>query len=329
MTARSVRIGESLAALGYRAAWATAPLVSNRAGLAALNRVADTLVDRRGPSVVQLARNLRRVLGSGATPSALHAVTQAGMRSYGRYWWETFRLHRMDLLSVTQQGLASTVGTDNIVSARDAGRGIIVALPHSGNWDVAGLSLGSLTGGITAVAERLRPESLYRRFMSYREGLGFEILPLESDARGSANTAGVLRQRLREGRMVCLVADRDIAGNGVPVTFFGERTTMPAGPAMLAARTGAALLPAHLAYTDDGWIQTIGAPLEFSGDRLVDRVRNGTQMLANFFEEHIAMFPADWHMLQPFWEEDRQSRGSVGDQSGHGEVGSEGEATSR
>jgi KDO2-lipid IV(A) lauroyltransferase len=297
--------GAAIAALGYRAAWATAAHLPDRWGEPTIARIADRIVARRGPAVVQLARNLRRVLGADATPSALHAVTRAALRSYGRYWWETFRLHRYDQHDVAQQALAATAGVENVYAARDAGRGIILALPHSGNWDIAGLSMVEILGGITTVAERLKPESLYRRFVTYRERLGFEVLPLGENAGASAATAAVLRQRLEQGRMVCLLADRDMAGNGVPVTFFGEKTTMPAGPALLAARTGADLCPVHLAYTDGGWIQHVGAPLTLHGTRLADQVKSGTQQLADLFAAKIALFPADWHMLQPLWPADR------------------------
>lgn len=292
-------------ALGYRLAFGAAAHVPAAIGTVMLRRLADAVVRRRGPAVLQLARNMRRVLGDEATPGALHAVTSAAMRSYARYWWETFRLERLDPHEVATRALDATIGLDHVHAAREAGRGIVLALPHSGNWDVAGLSMVELLGGITTVAEQLKPEHVYRRFVAYRESLGFEVLPLGDDAATSASTAAVLRQRLGEGKMVCLLADRDFAGNGVPVTFFGEPTTMPAGPALLAARTGADLCPVHLAYTDDGWIQYVGAPLELAGERLADRVRSGTQQLADAFARRIALFPADWHMVQPLWTADR------------------------
>lgn len=306
----------NFAALAYRAAWAAVAHMPERSARALFDRVADALVDRRGPAVVQLARNQRRVLGEGATPADLHAVVRAAMRSYGRYWLETFRLHRMDLPEVSKRALAGSMGLHHIRAAQQAGRGVILALPHSGNWDIAGLSMMELVGGLTTVAERLEPASLYRRFLAYREGLGFEILPLTDEAgHASAHTGAVLKERLEQGRMICLLADRDLAGTGVPVTFFGERTTMPAGPAMLAVRTGAALCPVHLAYTDTGWIQYVGAPLEMPGARLADRVRAVTQAMADAFAARIALFPADWHMLQPLWTADRRD-GRAGGRSG-------------
>jgi KDO2-lipid IV(A) lauroyltransferase len=123
---------------------------------------------------------------------------------------------------------------------------------------------------------------------------------------GDPSTSTLLRRRLEEGRLVCLVADRDLTSSGVPVTFFGEPTTMPAGPSMLAAVTGADLLPVHLSFTDHGWLQHVGPPVTLSGTRLAERIRGGTQALASAFERRIALHPADWHMLQPLWLADRR-----------------------
>ena len=131
-----------------------------------------------------------------------------------------------------------------------AGRGAILALPHSGNWDMAGVWLVQNNGTPTTVAERLRPESLYNRFLAYREGLGFEIIPLTG---GERPPFEVLAERLRDNRVVGLMAERDLTRTGVQVDFFGEPTRMPAGPAKLAIETGAALLPVHCWYEGDGW----------------------------------------------------------------------------
>ena len=151
--------------------------------------------------------------------------------------------------------------------ALEQGRGVVAALPHSGNWDIAGLwfvqtqaRLGR-SARITTVVERLRPESLYRRFVAYREGLGFEVL-----AAGDGPVVyRTLMQRLREGGLVCLVADRDLSATGLEVSFFGEPAKLPSGPARLAARTGALLLPAFPSFTPDGWAVTMGDPIPVPG----------------------------------------------------------------
>ena len=129
-----------------------------------------------------------------------------------------------------------------MAAALAAGRGAVLPLPHSGNWDMAGVWLAQTHGTFTTVAERLKPESLYRRFIAYRERLGFEVIPLSG---GQRPPFEVLCERLRANRVVCLMADRDLTRTGVPVDFFGEPSRMPAGPAKLAVATGAALIPAH------------------------------------------------------------------------------------
>lgn len=259
---------------------------------------------RRGAGVRQLAKNLRRVLPATTPPEPLAATVEAGVRSYARYWKETFTLDRMDLEDVYRRALASTTGMEAVERAHDEGRGMIVALPHSGNWDVAGLMVSRHLGGVTTVVERLRPEAMYRRFLAHRESLGMEVLPLTG---GGAPVSGILKDRLRAGGTVCLVADRDITRIGIPVSFFGEETRMPAGPAMLAALTGAELRPVHLSYTErdgstpPGWRHLIGPAIELTGDRLRDTVSRATQTMADQFAVHIGRHPADWHMMQPLW----------------------------
>jgi len=170
----------------------------------------------------------------------------------------------------------------------------VMALPHSGNWDMAGVWLAQKYGTFTTVAERLKPESLYDRFIAYRESLGFEVLPLTG---GQRPPMVVLAERLRANKFVCLMADRDLTRSGVQVDFFGEPTRLPAGPAKLAIETGAPLHPAHVYYDGDDCVVQIDDSLDTSsGD-----VGVITQALADRFAVNIAAHPQDWHMLQPQW----------------------------
>jgi phosphatidylinositol dimannoside acyltransferase len=292
---------ESLVAWAYTAGWRAVRAMPHDAAAALFRFAADRATARRGPSVIQYARNLRRVLGDDATPESLHAETAAGLRSYARYWLETFRLPSMDLDDVAQRAIDGTTGMENLDAAVESGRGAVVTLPHSGNWDVAGLMVCRRFGGLVTVAERLKPQSLYDKFVAYRESLGMEVLPLTG---GAVQASQVLQDRLRAGRVVCLLGDRDLTSRGVPVDFFGERTRMPAGPAMLAALTGADLLRAHLTFTATGWHNLICPPLPLPGERLAQQVRGGTQLLADGYATGIRARPADWHMLQPLWEAD-------------------------
>jgi lauroyl/myristoyl acyltransferase len=247
----------------------------------------------RGGGPDQLRKNLARVIG--VPPEDVpDSLMRASLASYARYWREAFRLPGMDLAALGRELHDSVLGSDNIEAALASGRGAVIALPHSGNWDMAGVWLAQTHGTFTTVAERLKPESLYRRFIAYRESLGFEVLPLSG---GERPPFDVLCDRLRDNRVVCLMAERDLTRTGVQVDFFGEPTRMPAGPAKLAVATGAALLPAHCWFEDGGWGVDIQSPLDCtSGD-----VGAITQAMANHFEKNIVARPEDWHMMQPQW----------------------------
>ncbi len=266
--------------------------------------VADGAAVRNGKGAQQLRRNLRRVVAQ-ASDAELDELVAAGLRSYARYWLETFRLPRMDKDEVVARAGANTIGAENLFVAARQGKGVVIALPHMGNWDAAAIWLIAQGYPFTTVAERLKPESLFDRFVAYRESLGMEVLPLTG---GQSPPAEVLAERLRSGGTVCLVAERDLSRNGIEVQLFGEATKMPGGPALLAARTGAPLIPVSLWFTPDGWGQWIGPPIELPGTRLSENVRGGTQALADVFTERIAKHPADWHMLQRLWLADLPAR---------------------
>jgi KDO2-lipid IV(A) lauroyltransferase len=287
--------------LGFAAGWGAVKAVPSPVARRAFRAVADVATVRNGRGAQQLRKNLRRVV-SQASEAELDELVGAALRSYARYWLETFRLPKMDQQAVVAAVDANTTGAEHIHSAVQSGRSFILALPHMGNWDVAAIWLVGRGYPFTTVAERLKPDSLFDRFVAYRESLGMEVLPLTG---GAAPPAEALASRLRRGRPVCLVADRDLSRNGVEVRFFGETARMPGGPALLAATTGAALLPVSLWFTPDGaWGQRIGAPIEPEGKRLAEKVRSGTQTLADTFEKQIAAHPSDWHMLQKLWLSD-------------------------
>jgi len=249
---------------------------------------------RQGPGVQVLEANLRRVIGPEPSGKELRALSRAAMSSYARYWFEVFRLPVMGADRLISDMRAE--GEDRLFAAIAAERGVVLALSHMGNWDHAGawvIACGA--PGLTTVAERLKPESLARRFFAFREGLGFEVLP----ATGGVGRFGVLAQRLRAGGLVCLLADRDITGGGIEVDFFGEKAHMMAGPAALAVQTGAALMPVTLWFEGPLWHADIHEeiPVPEAGARR-EKVAAMTQQVARVFETGIAAHPQDWHMLQ-------------------------------
>ncbi|MFI8827229.1 phosphatidylinositol mannoside acyltransferase [Streptomyces sp. NPDC053431] len=287
----------------YGLGWATVKKLPEPVARGLGRRIADTAWKRRGKSVLRLESNLARVVPD-ASPQRLAELSRAGMRSYMRYWMESFRLPTW-----SRKRAASSFDPKDIHHLTDglaSGRGVVLALPHMANWDLAGVWVTRALGvPFTTVAERLKPETLYDRFVAYRESLGMEVLPHTG---GSA--FGTLARRLRAGGLVCLVADRDLSASGVEVSFFGEPARMPAGPAILAQQTGALLLPVTLWYDDTDVMRgQVHAPIDVpeSGTR-AEKTSVMTQALADVFAGGIADHPEDWHMLQRLWSADLEQR---------------------
>lgn len=294
--------------LVYAAGWGVVKATPRSLSRRWFDAAADAASVRNGAGTRQLRKNLRRVVGPGYSEPELDELVGAALRSYARYWLETFRLPRMDKKDIAAR--VHMYGGERIDEALALGKGVVLALPHMGNWDSAGVWLVQTHGSFATVAERLRPESLYDRFVEYREGLGFEILPLTGGPRPPFD---VLRERLDQNKPICLIGDRDLSRHGVEVSFFGEATRMPGGPAMLAATTGAPLLPAGLWFEGDDWGVHVGESIEVPEGRLRDQVPAVTQALATAFEAEIAAHPADWHMLQKLWLADlRGGDGAAG-----------------
>jgi len=285
----------------YALGWALSCRVPESWARSAFLLAGDIAWRRQGRGVQRLEANLRRVVGPQASGKELRALSRAGMRSYARYWMEVFRLPVIS----REQILAGTVsngGEQAAFAQLAAGRGVVFALPHTGNWEVAGAwIIARGAGKFTTVAERLKPESVFLRFLAFRESLGFEVLP----ATGGNSRFGVLAQRLRAGGMVCLPADRDVTGGGIEVEFFGQKARMMGGPAALALQTGAALMPAVLWFEGRGWGVDIypEVPVPAEGSRR-EKIAAMTQRTARDFEAGIAAHPEDWHMLQRVFAED-------------------------
>jgi KDO2-lipid IV(A) lauroyltransferase len=284
--------------LGFAAAWAAVRALPQPVVSAVSDVAADRAARRGGKGASRLRANLRRVVPH-ASGAELDDLTRRGLRSYARYWHEAFRLPAIGPDRI--RAGTRMHGGDLLDKAVADGRGVVLTLPHCGNWDAAAVWLVDHGVPFTTVAERLKPESLFRRFVAYREGLGMEVVPLTG---GERPPSDVLSERLRAGGVVCLLGDRDLTRRGMDVTFFGETARMPAGPAMLAATTGAALVPVGLWFTPAGWGVRVHPPAQLPGERLRDRVAAGTQALADVFAADIAARPQDWHMLQRLWVAD-------------------------
>jgi KDO2-lipid IV(A) lauroyltransferase len=266
----------------------------------------------RGGETQELATaHLRRVLAqspneteTGLDPIALRRLTRRAYRAYARYWVEGARLPALSRELVCSRMLVE--GFDNLKQAMDTGSGVVMALPHIGSWEWGGAWLNAVGYPMISVAERLEPPELFEWFIEQRRAMGLEILPLDV-----ASSAVVLKA-LRSGRLVGLLCDRDLVGNGVSVEFFGERTTMPAGPATLALRSGAALLPT-VVYSGPGQYHTavIAPPLDTTRrGSLRKDVARLTQEIAQHFEVFVRRAPEQWHLFQPNWPSERASPGA-------------------
>lgn len=291
---------QSLATLGgYRAAALVArgvPAILTRSMSPVLGAGASVASPERR---TMIARHLRRAdptLGG----ARLRRAVQEAFDSYTRYWLESFRLPHLDARTV-ERGLEID-GYEVVLEALEFGRGVILALPHLGGWEWAGRRMADLGHGITVVVEEVDPPELFEWFVHLRRELGMNVVPLGASA-GSEVLAA-----LKRNDIVCLLCDRDIQRSGVEVEFFGETTTVPAGPATLALRTGAPLLPTAVYFTDrtDGHLGVVRPPvsLERGSAGLRSDVRRVTGSLVSELEHLIRRAPSQWHLFQPNWPSD-------------------------
>lgn len=237
-------------------------------------------------------RHMVRVLGGGA---GIHVAVRKVFTSYGRYWAETFWV-RLSRIAEIDRGLTIN-GLEHLAAAGRTGSGAVIALPHLGNWETAALAGRRAGIQIVAVAERLGNPLITKWFTSLREAFGIKVI---------LNVKGVMRQveaAVRAGGAVCLLADRDLSGRGVKTEFFGESTTLPAGPVALASRTGAPLISAVCYFTPTGHHLILGPPMEIPEGP--DRLEQGTRLVASRLEADIRRAPEQWHLLQPNWPSDR------------------------
>ena len=283
---------EQISYLAYLTGWKVVGVLPERLAYSLFQWLAIYMYRKNGRSVSRLRVNLA-IVKPMATEAELELLVQAGLSSYMRYWCDTFRIHKW-----SESRIRATVTTnrDDLLRAPMAqGRGVVIALPHSGNWDHAGAYFCGEGVRLVTVAEVLKPEKLFRKFLAHREQMGFEVLALDSRA------FVTLIRRAREKRLIALVADRDLSDSGVEVDFFGKVAKMPSGPAVLAIKENLPLVVAHVSYTRSGIhidFHAIDIPLEGADE---SRISQTVQKIAHTFEIGIAEHPEDWHMLQRIW----------------------------
>ena len=293
-------MSDTLVYWGYNLAWKIIRWIPESSAYRLTDRFSDFIYARNGKGVSRLRSNYQRVRPE-LDATQLEFLVNAGIRSSMRYWCDTFRFP-----SWSKERLISTTICDNENFLRDPiaeKRGCIVALPHAGNWDHAGAYFCATGIPLTTVAEHLKPEKLFRKFLEYRAAIGMEVLDLNS------RSIAVLSQRLRAGKLIALVADRDLSKNGIPVNFFGKGAQMPAGPALLAIQTGADLITAFVKYEDVGiriiFEEAIAVPESGS---VPEKAAAMTQIMADRFAKHLAVNTVDWHMMQRIWLDPSESK---------------------
>jgi lauroyl/myristoyl acyltransferase len=253
-----------------------------------------------------VARHLRRADPS-LTGLALRRAVNRTFESYAAYWLEAFRLPTLTPAEL-DAGM-SYEGYEHLERSLHRGKGTILVLPHLGGWEWTGFWFTRVVGvPITAVVERLEPPELFEWFTEFRTRLGMHIVPLGADAGREVIKA------LKRNDLVCLLSDRDIDGSGVPVEFFGERTTLPAGPATLALRTGADLVPGAMFQQPRGGHHAVVRPpmaVERRGG-LREDVARITQDIAHELESLIRIDPTQWHLMSPNWPSDHEALAGAG-----------------
>jgi KDO2-lipid IV(A) lauroyltransferase len=283
---------DRVTALAYFAGWRIVRTLPHKLAYGLFEKLAAYLVKKNGKGVKRLRSNLGRIK-PGFSTTDMDVLLRQATSSYLRYWCDTFRIQDWSVSEI-QESVTLTRG-ELLLDPMREGRGVVIALPHSGNWDHAGAYFCSLGIPLVTVAERLKPEALFQRFLRYRQAMGFEVLSIDS------RSFATLMQRAREKRLIALVADRDLSASGVDVTFFGSTARMPAGPALLSIKTGIPLVVAHVSYTQNGiHIEFTSVDIAVDGSES-ERVALTTQRMASLFEKGIAAHPQDWHMLQRIW----------------------------
>lgn len=285
---------DRLIEVGFAAGWRLVRALPLPVGRALFNAAADRAYRKNGPGTRRLRQNLSRIVADGD----LEATVRAGLRSYARYWLEAFRLPSQTKAQFLAGFHMGPDDFDQLKKAVADGNGVILTLGHVGNWDAAAAWVVSNGWPMVTVAERLKPEGVFRQFVAYREKLGMEVLPLTGGERAPLD---VLAERLGQGWVVALLGDRDLSRNGVEVTFFGGRTRMPGGPAILAIRTNAPLFAVDLSFSPTQTVAVLRRVVPPTDGPLDVRVKQTTQALADAYAAGIAANPQDWHMLQKLW----------------------------
>jgi KDO2-lipid IV(A) lauroyltransferase len=247
----------------------------------------------------QITRNMRRALGPDASERRVRGTARRACRYYADYWVDIFWLPTRKREWVL--GRFEKVNLQALDRAIAEGKGVLVVLPHYGSWEAGAVFLSSLCP-FAAVAEVLKPPELFELFCRLRKDVGIDIFPYDH----KPETRDAMVEALQRGTMLALLCDRDLKGNGVEVEFFGEKTTLPPGPAALALRSGSPILCVNVRNLANGWVGHATEPIYVDGSRdKEEAIREAMQEVARRLEDLIREDPAQWHMFMPAWPSDR------------------------
>ena len=289
----------TLADISYQTGWVVIKRLPKKLSRKLFIKIADVSYQNDIKGVQQLRANLAFMTGLKSDSIELEQLVKDGMRSYLRYWEDAFRLPTWNKMNLNKYVICT--GIDNLESALATKKPLITATPHMGNWDAAGYWYTTNYGPLTTVVERLKPESIYKKFVKFRNSLGIEVIPTS----GETDIFMKLLRRAKEGRMIALVADRDITKNGIEINYGPGKASFPVGPAAIAVALDGLVLPLSSHYNqEDVLVMHFFPALSPSEeDNKEKRVQTLTQELAHSFEKEIKKHPQDWHMLQRVWTE--------------------------
>jgi lauroyl/myristoyl acyltransferase len=298
------RLTDRVSLAGYRTGWALVRRMPSRLAYGSFDLIADVSWRRGGKGVERMRRNYATVRPE-LSPAELDALVRAGMRSYLRYWCDSFRLPDRSVDELVHG--VRVVGADPVRAHLQSGRSAVMFLGHLGNWDVGGAWSTTQLAPVTTVVERLKPEELFDEFLAFREGLGMRIIPLT----GGSDVFRELTRACRSGALVALLADRDLTNGGIEVDFCGQRARMAVGPAALAVTTGAALHPCMVHYERqpeaNGWRtvvtfhDAVAVPAQGTSR---EKIQAMTQACADVLSQAVREHTQDWHMMQRVFTKD-------------------------
>ena len=298
------RLTERANLICYRTGWFVVRRMPDRIAYRLFDLMADVLWRRGGKSVQRMRSNYATVRPE-LTPAELNALVRAGMRSYLRYWCDSFRLPDRSVEDLVHG--VRVVGDAPVRACLGSGRSAVIFLGHMGNWDFGGAWSTTQLAPVTTVAERLKPEELFDAFVAFRERLGMRIIPLTV----GSDVFRELTKACRSGALVALLADRDLTHGGVEVDFCGQRARMAVGPAALAINTGAALYPCIVHYEPQpqghGWRTVVtfhDAVAEPTDGTPREKIQVMTQACADVLAEAVHERTQDWHMMQRVFTKD-------------------------